>query len=1031
MTTLEVGQNNLSTVNYQKLFKAVATELKKEPKLFSIKQDSIVVDFDNVADQVARQFEKSSDYPFENKDGTTYASTYLPTTQENDDFRDQLENLIIATFRTRLEEALRHANVGSSTIKDYANSLPTPLQNLSVNKFSQQTKTGLQYPLNTPFTFQKQRLHATAQPQGKDPWLKGHKLTIRVNNIRNLDQQLINGICTYLQQEGATEDDIEEVREALQIMAEKDNSDFAQVRKILVNLSLARVHRTAKVRYLEYLYTAMRLRKLTDKRKLTGIDLLRCLINRLRAISDYVQQHGDDYYSVTYRGTKMNLRDLFSRADAFDALPIITEIEGMLTESTDYLQGSKTFVQGIKLKLNGAVQVHGGNGKPSFSYHTVLLNPGSKEFQQREAEADVKMYFHERILRVALLYYFVFKNMDNVSYQPAADFEREVLSILREKTDEEKDDALRQLYKDITATTSSNLDLLRYTLVDFLDQPSIGPKQPEKDLLLTLNGEVLEKDVANMLTLHIFFKKSIYTNDGKDALKYVNIGEATIGQSALCKLPIHLSFDPIYYYENNEVRESFTMIHETDGVQFLPIFLTPRDNISALNEYAKAFQHNHRIVLSYRHRPSVIADSERAFAYRFTYQLLAYILLKLLADSIDIDDKRKLFLPIVCLHTAEKSTDSQGQKYDDETFMHSLSKVLAHMLAEDFSSSSQGFHLNTIQARDNEDYYKLQSALYSLYSTLPRIFTLSQSSQASPAQAHPLQKLAIIVISSRKCDNNNKTPDAYKATVYGEVIGVEWLSDGRVRVGTRSTFSDNQLSQLLYEQPNALLAQVKACYADGYRHFLYVAHAPYSRTLDISDKNKTRDLFFMRQEVIQAMREVGSGIKVYPVFCDMYYVVNQQRAKKKALAVDSLYVDDLGELAQLSTDPSRRALIFLNLFSGAVVSKQPIYNGVMSYSTLVNVYENDTTYSQYIWNDLLSENLPNSFKSDLVNFVTLLHFSRYEKPRDFGFKLDPYKRTIGDMSIGKIAVFTHMKSRVRFNMLAFLTLVRAVLRREL
>ena len=186
----------------------------------------------------------------------------------------------------------------------------------------------------------------------------------------------------------------------------------------------------------------------------------------------------------------------------------------------------------------------------------------------------------------------------------------------------------------------------------------------------------------------------------------------------------------------------------------------------------------------------------------------------------------------------------------------------------------------------------------------------------------------------------------------------------------------------------------------------------------------------MSRTVIQAMRDVGTGIKVYPIFCDRYYVVNPQRSKKKALTADSLYIDDLGELSYLSLDPSRRALIFLNLFSGINVNKNPVYNGVMSYSTLVNVYENDPTYDQYIWSDLLSENIPQSLKGDMVDFITLLHFSRYEKPRDLGFKLDPYTRMIGNTSVGKIAVFPHMRANVRFNMLAFLTLVRVVLNKE-
>ena len=36
--------------------------------------------------------------------------------------------------------------------------------------------------------------------------------------------------------------------------------------------------------------------------------------------------------------------------------------------------------------------------------------------------------------------------------------------------------------------------------------------------------------------------------------------------------------------------------------------------------------------------------------YRFTYQLLAYIFIKLIADIVPIQEKRKLFFPIIRLH---------------------------------------------------------------------------------------------------------------------------------------------------------------------------------------------------------------------------------------------------------------------------------------------------------------------------------------------------------------------------------------------
>lgn len=1033
MSTLEVGLDNLSTVDYRNIFEAIAHVLKSNGKLFTIHDTSVTFDVDKLADTVAQQFTSSNRYPFENKDGTSLATIHMATISQKEAFSDQFEHLILQELRVAFEKALLQQKPEYSSIQAFIRRLPKPITAFSTPKLSNETKTGLKYELDKEHPFEKQRLHIQPKHSGNEPRLKGHKLTIQVQDIKNFDQQLIDGICSYLKTQSVNEDDIDEAKDTLQLMAGKEDSHFAMLRTVFIRESLARIQRSARVAYLVYLYNAMKARRITDPQKQTGIRLLGMLIKRLQLVNEYIGREEDGYYAVTYQGTSLNLRDLFSRSDALNILPIITEIEGSLGESTDYVQGSKTFVNGLKLKLNGEVQIHGGNGRPVFDYYATLLEPESKAYQLREAEASSPSHFRERVLKVALLYYFVFVNMNDPNYNPAGDFERDILRIFREGNDNDKYEALRQLHQKIIPTASRNLNLLRDALVEFLELPNDSTRHHPQTLVLSLKKDVMVKDVDSMLTYNNFFQDNVMTNDGKDALKYIAVEGANASQDVLCKLPLHLTFEPIDFYEADDGRERFTMSYETVGVQALPIFLAPFDSDKNLpGRYKALFQENSRIVLCYRHHSNVPPDSERAFVYRFSYQLLAYAFIKLLADNITGIEKRKLFFPIACIHVQQKAADEPYKKYDEEEFIHALSKTLAHLLAEDYTAGSQGFHLDTLL--NNDGIFKLGNALYSLYSALPRRFQLSSSALSASSSQPPrrqLDKLAIVVISSRRSDMNRKTPDTYQATVYGEVIGIERQSDRCVHISTLSTFSTNQPSYLMYEQPAALIAQVKACYAQGYRHFLFVAHAPYSRTLHISDKNRTEDLFFMSKTVIQAMRDVGVGIKVYPIFCDRYYVVNpQRRKKKKALAADSLYIDDLGELSSLSLDPGRRALIFLNLFSGINVKQNPVYNGVMSYSTLVNVYEDDPTYDQYIWSDLLSENIPQSIKGDMVDFITLLHFSRYEKSRDLGFKLDPYTRIIGNTSVGKIAVFPHMRAKVRFNMLAFLTLVRAVLNKE-
>ncbi|GHO66851.1 hypothetical protein KSC_057430 [Ktedonobacter sp. SOSP1-52] len=623
--------------------------------------------------------------------------------------------------------------------------------------------------------------------------------------------------------------------------------------------------------------------------------------------------------------------------------------------------------------------------------------------------------------------------MENKDFRPSAYFESELLPALRSNDDAQVIAAIKKLKQAVTQPiVSNNLNVLRDTIVDFLRQAPIGPTQQEYSLALTLDKSILTKDV-NQIIQGNFFQDTFDSSNGRNALKYLAVTSDAPSANTLSKLSLNMVFEPIYYSPTGQQTDQFTMYAQTEGIHILPTFLAPIDE-GAPNKYKKAYENTSRIALYYRHH-DVYGDSTRAFVYRFTYTLLAYTAIKILADSLPIEQKRTLFTPIICIHArAEQAPDEKSDKYDDETFMHSLSKQLAHMLGEDYMSGSQGFHIDTIQ----NNVYKLGNALYSLYSTLPHTFKLQEpetsDASSAPERPHLLNKLAIIVVSSRKSDENLKSPDSYISTVIGKVIGLERGSDNTVTVRTLNTFSANQNSQDLFRRPDVIIEQVKKYHSQGYQHFLYVARAPYSSNLNISDSDE-QDLFFMNKDIIQAMRSVDDTIKVYPTFCDKYYVINRKLPSAQSgplLRADSLYIDNISDLTTVSNDPSRRSQIFLNLFNGIKVNPNAIYNGVMSYATLINVYTNDPTYDQYIWNDLLNTSASNSMKAEILDFITLLHFSRYEKAgqqrNPVGFKLDPYTDIIGDSSVGALSIFPNMNDgRARFNSLAFLTVVRAVM----
>lgn len=138
------------------------------------------------------------------------------------------------------------------------------------------------------------------------------------------------------------------------------------------------------------------------------------------------------------------------------------------------------------------------------------------------------------------------------------------------------------------------------------------------------------------------------------------------------------------------------------------------------------------------------------------------------------------------------------------------------------------------------------------------------------------------------------------------------------------------------------------------------------------------------------------------------------------------------ELTNLMEDPSQQVVVFFNLFNGIKVpsSEERFYNGVISYATLLNIYQgllDDQEIRRGLIDDRGSNGESNSLKSDILQYLTLFHFSRYEKDKSVSLKLDPYENIIGDDSVGKLSVFQHMRTSVSFNSLAFLTEVRGAL----
>ena len=85
MSRIEYNDQQLSPVDYKELLQAIQTEMQRRVKtseqstnndFFSLKEDRLAFDIDRIADAVAQRFADSNRYPFEIRDGLSYASVY-------------------------------------------------------------------------------------------------------------------------------------------------------------------------------------------------------------------------------------------------------------------------------------------------------------------------------------------------------------------------------------------------------------------------------------------------------------------------------------------------------------------------------------------------------------------------------------------------------------------------------------------------------------------------------------------------------------------------------------------------------------------------------------------------------------------------------------------------------------------------------------------------------------------------------------------------------------------------------------------
>jgi hypothetical protein len=1049
------SESSLAPVDYEPYLKLLQEVVEKFASLFTFSPLALQIQSANLALQVANEFKKREGtrkalpplFPYSL--GTRMATIHLAGEQEHslNKFGKHIEAIRDLLLK-KYSEVYEASSLTQSTLEEFFQSLMFPLARLDCEQPKKAGIPGkpdkLHYPFSAKQKLSKRRVHVhthATRPDKSTIRYRGHKLSIKLSQTGHFDDDLIEGFCQLAQapQFGATPAEVVEMRTSLQQGKQDPTSELARLKKLVREETLGKLKEEAGWRFwsavLDDMEQVQRRLPATSDRERKGLEEMRRQLRMLTRFRTMLHdpQYGDTDFDVRYGKGVFNLRTIFARADAYRVLPILVEVAGTLGEVQDQAKDEQLFAYGLRFKLNGSV----GAVPSVYQYYAALLDPTNDEHKERlAADTGIYHFFADEVIRIAVLYCVLFVLPDDAAFEsyirdklikslaaPDGDAKTSYLQrlsrrLLRQKNGLELPDA------------EGPLEDARHALETYFHHASVGPIISPFVGYLVLHNGMLNLNPDRMVVQKRFFRTELFNKDEqhKEALRYISVQDALPQQNeAFYALPIQIHFEPIYLSSlDKEVSEEAHLCYAIDRWQILPVIFvpdTPASHALANQAYGKY----PRVLIPYRERVGLQLDSPEIAIYRWAFALISYLSLDVLWSKViqfTVQRRERLFFPMIRMHeqTQEKGFD-RGKLPTEGSVIRGLAKTLAHLYSSETGtlSNTQGF---TRRALTN-DSYMLGNGLSSLYNVLPRII---ERPKTAP---NALDKLAIIIISSRRSDLH--TGSAFqRICVYGEVVFCTRQLDGKLKVEQFKTFAVNETSDDVYRTPRTLNDQVRRCDKAGYHHIFYIAKAPYTSHVHFTGKEESEELFFMSPHIIGGVLETFPDVKLYPMFCDQYYVAKVNTNPGK----ESLYVDDTKELREILTDPSKSTVVFFNVMNGIQVQPREkrghrYYSGVVSYATLINMYANPL-YDQPIRNNLLDNREPGSLRKDMLDFLAYVHGVRYEQRLKTGvqLKLDPYDAIIGYDSVGARAIIPSTDYRVQTNLLAFLTLVRGRLRRK-
>jgi len=598
----------------------------------------------------------------------------------------------------------------------------------------------------------------------------------------------------------------------------------------------------------------------------------------------------------------------FSQAHTLNSLPFWFSFSELLSEVTT--TDSVTTSLGQHFKMNGEMPSEGFDSV--FEFHLDKLTTMASEIKNTQKKGE---YFKEEskirnTLRVAMLYYVVFRD---VPAQPRTalmnynELKTHLSRLVKENVS--LVDILERIAKQLKSKTIfDNNRAIGADLKRLLQSRKLDDVEPKEKLYLTISTDILSntddmEDGEPIVALSSQQYSTVY-------LKYLKVTRHYEGDAyALIKVSIDLTESLRYLtLPQDSSQRKREMVRDINR-NVLGVLFTPRDNNMRL--FSLAFQDMTNLIISYdRQQMSGNQDESLRGLAQLIYVLLVYGVFKAverlerqyqedrIAEKTDENLKQanRTMLLMLSLFSTQALVD---ETREDKHFTHDAHKAIEHIIKQYLPTKSQGFQLRKskrwdqlviqgaqpskeevkkhIQQDINKD-YRAANIIEGLSSGLDALWRLSEKPS--------LEKIALMVVTSRACDKTRHNAPGDRKVLYGEIHRFEYQSsenaEGEVfhfyRHQPVQAFCDDMDTADSFKKPAVLFNTIRQLHQTGFDDILIVTKVPFTRRIRMTIEDESS---YTKPEILQALNQEMPSVRIYPLFTQKSYGVRLPPNKPK------------------------------------------------------------------------------------------------------------------------------------------------------